>query len=293
MSAALALGRQRKSVLLCDSGPRRNAAAVHLHNFVTRDGIPPQAFRDIAHRELEAYPSVERRDVAVKSVKGERGRFQLQLGDDAKPVTARRLLLCMGMVDERLHIPGYAELWGASIFQCPYCHGWEVKDRPMGFLVDAKHLDHALPFALQLRSLSDELSLFTNGAALPEDLMKAFANARIRVETGKIARFAESGGEMAAVELANGESIRCNVLFSHPPQRQVELVRALELPLDEFGFVKVDGMTRQTERPGIYAAGDLTTRMQGAVMAAAAGVHAAAMLNVDVMMELHAEGALR
>src|SRR5262245_6215413 len=96
LSAALALGRARKRVLLCDAGPRRNAAAVHIHNFVTRDGTPPDEFRQAARRQLERYANVEVRDTPVRAISGARGAFRVEL--EAQLVDARRILLCAGMV---------------------------------------------------------------------------------------------------------------------------------------------------------------------------------------------------
>src|SRR5438128_646889 len=109
LSAALALGRARKRVLLCDAGPRRNAAAVHLHNFVTRDGTPPTEFRRIAREQLAGYPNVLIVDDAIAAIGGQRGAFAVALA--ASPaVTARRILICTGMIDEMLPIPGFREL---------------------------------------------------------------------------------------------------------------------------------------------------------------------------------------
>ena len=131
LSAALTLGRARKRVLVCDAGPPRNAAAEHMHNFVTRDGTPPAEFRRLAHEQLAAYP-VERRAERVEEVRGERGAFEVLLS--AGPVAARRVLMCTGMVDRLPDIAGLDALWGRAVFICPYCHAWEVQDRPFGYL---------------------------------------------------------------------------------------------------------------------------------------------------------------
>jgi thioredoxin reductase len=291
LSAALTLGRARKRVLLFDSGPRRNAAAIHIHNFVTRDGTPPQEFRDIGRRELLAYPSVELRDARVESITGSRGAFQVDLGMET--VEARRILLCTGMIDEMLPIEGFRELWGSAIFQCPYCHGWEIRDRRWGYLGRAEDAGHLLPFALMIRSWTRDVSVFTGGTfELPGESRDALAAAGIRIETAPVARLVARQTELEAVELADGTRIPCDFLFAHPPQSQVELVRQLNLALDDAGFVQVDPMRLETSLPGIYAAGDLTTRMQGAVHAAAAGNRAAAMINMELSMELATSGAL-
>lgn len=291
LSAALTLGRARKRVLLCDSGPRRNAAAVHVQNFVTRDGTPPQEFRNLGRRELVAYPSVEVRDTRVEAIAGSRGAFQVDLGTET--VEARRILLCTGMLDEMSTLEGFRELWGSAIFQCPYCHGWEIQDRRWGYLGRAEDAGHLLPFALMIRGWTRDVSVFTGGTFdVPSESRAAFAAAGIRLETAPIARLVARQSELEAVELTDGTRIPCDFLFAHPPQRQVELVRRLELALDDAGFVQVDEMRRETSVPGIYAAGDLTTRMQGAILAAAAGNRAAAMLNMELTMELATAGAL-
>src|SRR5687768_5416077 len=151
-SAALALGRARKRVLVCDAGPRRNAAAKHIQNFLTRDGTAPDELRDIARRQLKAYPSVDVRDAPIASIGGTRGELLVRL--PAEEVVARRILLATGMVDEMLPIEGFRELWGRSIFQCPYCHGWEVQDRRWGYLA---HDAAMLPFALKLRGWTKDV----------------------------------------------------------------------------------------------------------------------------------------
>ena len=284
LAAALALGRARKRVLLCDSGPRRNAAAEHLHNFVTRDGTPPDEFRRAGREQLLAYPSVEARDARVESIAGTRGAFAVSLA--AETIEARRVLLCTGMIDEMLPIDGYRELWGHAIFQCPYCHGWEVRDRRWGYLALAADAGHLLPFALQARGWSRDVVVFTGGAhEVPMETGDRLRAAGIRLETAPIARLVARGRTLEAVELTDGTAVPCDVLFSHPPQRQVELVCSLGVALDEGGYVQTDEMRLETSVPGIHAAGDLTTRMQAAIWAAALATRAASVINVELMME--------
>ena len=291
LAAALALGRARKRVLVCDAGPRRNAAAERVHNFVTRDGTPPDEFRRIAREQLKAYPSVEVRDTGVQSISGERGSFQIVSSSDT--VAARRVLLCTGMVDEAFPIEGFRELWGHSIFQCPYCHGWESQDRRWGYLAGPGNAAHFLPFTLQLRGWSRDVVLFCDSRLDVSEAERAqLEAAEVRLETATVARLVHSEGRLEAVELENGERVACDVLFAHPPQQQVPLVRSLGLALDGDGYVQVDPMRRETSLAGVFAAGDLTTRMQGAILAAAAGTQAAAIINLEVTLELVTTGAL-
>ena len=290
LAAALTLGRARKRVLLCDSGPRRNAGAIHVQNFVTRDGTPPLEFRAIARQQLTTYPTVEVRDVRVASIAGTRGAFRVTL--DTGAVESRRALLCTGMIDELPAIDGFRELWSHAIFQCPYCHGWEIRDRRWAYLGRAAEAGHLLPFTLMLRGWTSDVVAFTGGEfELPEDARATLAAAGITLETAPVARLVARGHELEAVELSDGRQVACDALFTHPPQRHVDLIRQLDLALDEHGFVKIDPMRRETSVPGIYAAGDLTTRMQAAIHAAAAGTHAASMINVELSAELAVQGA--
>ncbi|MEZ4390512.1 MAG: NAD(P)/FAD-dependent oxidoreductase [Polyangiales bacterium] len=291
LSAALALGRARKRVLLCDSGPRRNAEATQLHNFVTRDGATPDDFRRIGREQLGAYPSVEVRDARVESIAGDRGAFRVTLAN-AEAIVARRVLLCTGMVDEMLPLEGFRALWGRSIFQCPYCHGWEVRDRAWGYLALPHSVGHMVPFAIQTRGWSSDVTLFTQGLPLPDEGHAQLRAAGVRVVTGEVSRLNARGDRLASVELTDGSTVACDALFAHPPQRHVPLVMTLGLALDDDGFVRVDPMKRETSIPGVYAGGDVTTRGQSAIFAASSAVQAAAMINLELTLELAASGAL-
>lgn len=284
LSAALALGRARKHVLLCDAGPRRNAAAVHVHNFVTRDGTPPEDFRRIARDQLAAYDSVEIRDDGVAAITGERNAFTVTLGG-GNDVRARRVLLATGMVDEMLPVEGFRELWGRSIFQCPYCHGWEIRNEHWGYLVPAGETGHVAAFAMMARGFTTRgLTVF---GELPEAVCAQLRAADIEIAAAPVRRLVARDGALAAVELADGTAVACEALFAHPPQRQVALVDALGLTVAD-GYLQVDPMTRETSRPGIYASGDLTTRMQSAIIAAASGMQAAAAINMELSADLAA-----
>ena len=288
LSAALALGRGRKRVLLCDAGPRRNSAAEQVHNFVTRDGIPPTEFRRIGREQLAPYPSVEIRDVGVEAIDGDKGAFAVRLTTGA--VRARRILLATGMIDELPELDGFRALWGKSIFQCPYCHGWEVQDRRFGVLAGTVEM---VEFAFLLRGWSHDVVALTEGKlSVPAELQGNLARAGIRLDQRSITRLAARDQHLEAVQFADGATIPLEVIFAHPPQSQVPLVRSLGLTLDSGGYVQVDEARRETSRPGIYAAGDLITPIQSAVLAAAAGMRAAATVNHALMMELATTGAL-
>jgi thioredoxin reductase len=189
------------------------------------------------------------------------------------------------MLDERLPIEGADDLWGNAIFQCPYCHGWEVRDKRWGYLVSASDAQMLLPFAMQARGWTHDLVVFTSGTfEVPAATRARLEASGISIETNPVRRFVTREHRLEAVELSTGTVVPCAVIFTHPPQRQVDLVRSIGLTLDERGYVRANPTTGETSAPGVYAAGDLTTRMQGAIWAAAAGARAAAMINVDLAM---------
>ncbi len=281
LAAALTLGRARKRVLLCDGGVRRNAAATHLHNFVTRDGTPPLEFRRIAREQLAPY-DVTVRDVAVDAIAGAPDAFRARLGDGSD-LPARRVLLATGMVDEMPPIDGFRELWGHSIFQCPYCHGWEVRDRAFGFWPRAPEM---LEHGLFLQNWSPDLVAFTRGAfEVPAATRARLEAAGVRIEERPIARLLSKGdgGALEAVELEGGARIARDVIFAAPVQRQTAIVTSLGLEYDALGFLKLDDQKR-TSRLGIWAAGDATMPMQSATTGAAAGMLAAHFLNHELSM---------
>ena len=277
LAAALPLGRARRRALLCDAGPPRNARAHEIHNFVTRDGTPPADFRRIAREQLAPYASVEVRDARVLRIDGERDDFRIELPDGV--VAARRVVLAVGMIDELPALPGYRELWGHAIFQCPYCHAWELRDRPFGVLATVPGL---MEFALILLNWTRDIVVFTGGAfEVAPDLRARLTAVGVAIDERPIAALAardDDANALAAVVMADGARVAREVLFAKPPQRQTELVFAMGLDLDEQRFVRVSPQG-ETSRPGVYAAGDLTTPMQSAITAASAGMVAAAMLN--------------
>jgi thioredoxin reductase len=287
LAAALTLGRARRRVLLCDSGPPRNAAAVHVQGFLTRDGTPPTELRRIGREQLRPYETVEVRDVRVEEILGERGAFEVRLATGS--AHARRILLCTGMIDDLPDIDGYRALWGKSIFQCPYCHGWESRDRAFAYLAPSAE---TLDFALLLRAWTSDVVALTNAAyPVPAETRARLEAASIPLDERRITRLRAASDHLEAIELADGEPLRRDVLFAHPPQRQVPLVQSLGLALDPSGFVAVDPMVFETSRPGIHAAGDLQTFAQAAIAAAASGMLTAARLNHGLMLELSPQAA--
>lgn len=266
LSAATYLGRGRRTVLVVDQGAPRHAVSHGVRNLLTRDGITPTALRAEAWSQLAAYPTVSRREGRVAGLRRDRAGFVASL-DDGAELAARAVLLATGVIDQHPDVPGYRERWGRSIFQCPFCHGWEVRERPLGVLAAGDAAGHLAPL---LRGWSDDVVVFTHGQPLPDEVAAQLAARRIPVHRAPIAALEGPGDALSHVVLADGTRHAREALLVATPQRQVPLVESLGLAVGPDGYVVVDPR-QQTSMPGVWAAGDLTTRMQQVVVAAAQG----------------------
>jgi thioredoxin reductase len=160
LSGALALARSRRSVLVLDDGEPRNATAGHVHNFLTRDGTPPAELYAAGRAEVTGYGGEVRAGRAASVVR-DGDAFVVTL-DGGDAVTARRLLVATGVVDELPDVAGLRERWGRDVLHCPYCHGWEVRDRAIAVLATTPM---ALHQALLFRQLSDDVTYLQHGGA--------------------------------------------------------------------------------------------------------------------------------
>lgn len=283
LSAALVLGRSRRRVLVLDGGEPRNAPASSSHGFFTRDGVSPGEFLEIGRGQLEPYPSVEYRADRAVEVFGSDGAFGVALGG-GETVSARKILLATGVFDELPDRPGFIELWGRGVYHCPYCHGWEVRDRPLAVMAGGGGI---LERAILIRNWSRDLVVLTDGSP-PDDEARARLGALgVPVLDERIARLEgrEDGSEgLSRIVFEDGTSIELEGLFYGPPQRQSSpLAEALGCEIVVMGpaswVVKTDPMTRETSVAGVYAAGDASSPMQSLALASASGATAAAFLN--------------
>lgn len=268
LSGALTLARGNRTVLVFDDGQPRNAPADHMMNFPSRDGMPPGEFRRLIKEDLKKYPKVEFVQERVTSAVRNENGFLLN-----GKIQVAKILLAHGVKDIFPDIPGMKALFGKSIFHCPYCHGYEHVNEPMGMIGGKEYADH---MSVLLSGLSNDLVLFTNGAEAGE-------YPGIKVYTSQIESFIHEGEKLKGVKLVSGEIIERSYLFYRPDQKlSCDIGIQLGCELTEMGHYKVNEFGFTTV-PGVWAAGDDMTGMQSVVIACAAGSKAGAMINFEIL----------
>ena len=272
LSAALMLGRCRRRVLVCDRGEPRNQRSAGLHGYLTRDGITPADFRAAAQRELVPY-GIEFRCVAVKGATRDRDGFSVTLasGEQAR---SRFLLLATGVKDQLPEVAGVAECYGRSVFHCPYCDGWECRDKRLAVLGH-----RAVPLALSLKTWSPSVVLCTHGKRIDAAARRRLAANGVEVRTSRVAQLAHVEGRVTGIDLADGDRIPCDaVFFSTAQHPQDSLAERLGCVFNRKGTVNT-GTLCDTNVPGVFVVGDASRDAQFVVVAAAEGIKAAVAIN--------------
>lgn len=274
LSAALMLGRCRRRVLVCDLGQPRNRRSRALHGYLTRDGIAPSSLTELGRRELPAY-GVELRDIGVVGARWVGGHYRVVFGN-GREEDARYLLIATGVIDDLPAIPGSEACYGRSLYHCPYCDGWEWRDRRLAVL---GHRAGAVDLALALKTWSADVVLCTHGARLDRGSGARLARNGIDVRTEPIGRLEHADGVLRTVVFASGEPLPRDAMFftarQHP---QSDLAVKLGCALTRRGTVQT-GTLCDTNVPRVFVAGDASRDAQFAVVAAAEGVKAAVAIN--------------
>jgi thioredoxin reductase len=282
LSAALMLGRCRRRVVVCDVGSPRNARSSGLHNYLTRDGINPAEFLQLARREVERYPSIELRTAEVLDAAASTDGFRVVCGDGGQ-LSARKLLLATGVVDELPEVEGLGPLYGTSVHHCPYCDGWEWRDQPLAILGRA---EEALALALGLTVWSEDLVLCTDGpSGLSETDLEQLQGQGIEVREDRVTRLEGRDGRLERIVFETGETLPRRALFICSGQHQRStLARKLGARFTSKGAVDT-GTCEATDVPGLYVAGDSSKEAQFVIVAAAEGAEAGMAINKALLKE--------
>jgi thioredoxin reductase len=286
LSAAVALARSLRRVVVIDAGEPRNAPATAVHGFLAHEGVSPNALLERGRGEVTGYGGqVWKGRAAAASRDGD--SFVVRL-DDGRQVAARRLLVTTGLLDELPNVPGVRERWGHDVLHCPYCHGWEVRDRAVAVLASGPMSVHQ---AQLFRQLTPHVTLFAGpSTALGDEQIEQLAARGIALVREEVQRLVVENDRLSGVQLASGRLVPCDAVVVAPRfVGRTELLSMLGLettehPMGIGAYVAADPMGR-TGVTGVWVAGNVTDVSANVAGAVAQGARAAADINADLVAE--------
>lgn len=282
LSAAMALGRAMRQVVIIDSGQPCNRQTPYSHNLITQDGKPPGQIAAIAKEQVLQYKTVSFID--TKAVKGRKinDGFEITTQEGAS-VTGRKLLFATGIIDQIPPVKGFADCWGISLLHCPYCHGYEVRDTTLGVICNG---EMALEFCKLIYNWSKDLTLLTNDrCTMDAEQVKSLMDLGIKIIETEIVEILHKEGKMSNLVLRDDSKLSFDAVFTRLPfQQHCKIPEQLGCEILENGYLKVDEFQRTTV-PGIYAAGDNTTPFRAVSIAIAAGTKSGAVINKELIEE--------
>ncbi|NGZ74569.1 NAD(P)/FAD-dependent oxidoreductase [Saccharibacillus alkalitolerans] len=278
MSAALVLGRARRSVLVIDEALPRHRVTRESHGFLTRDGVAPAELRKAAREQIAAYPGVAFIEDSAVEAEGVDGDFRVTTAGGTI-YRSRKLLFAAGMKDLPMDLEGLEDVYGKSAYVCPYCDGWEMQDRPIAVIAGK----HTLHLTRTVAGWTDDVAVFMNGTDLPEEDRAQIQSRGIPIYEKPIARIESEKGETSAIVLSDGTKIARTAVFFAP-----RLAPGSELPAQfgcavmESGAMIVDE-TGRSNVPGVFGAGDGASQKYQVAAAVAAGSAAGAGINFELL----------
>jgi thioredoxin reductase len=260
LAAALVLGRARRQTLVLDSGGQSNRAAAHIGGLLGQEGVSPEEFYARAREQVSLYETVAVRDAEAVDARAEGDGFVVTLADGGAEVGARTILLATGMDYQVPDVPGFREHWGGAVFHCPFCHGWEVRDRAVVVYGDQAVAERVTPL---LRGWTDDVTV---------------------VDPGEVARLGVEDGTVRSVVRTDGSEVPCEAVLVHAPLRpRGSLPERLGLTLTDNGLVEIDALAH-TSVPGVFAAGDVAVAPQQVAIAMGSGHLAGAMVVRELLL---------
>ncbi|MAZ28210.1 MAG: pyridine nucleotide-disulfide oxidoreductase [Cytophagaceae bacterium] len=282
LSAAMALGRSLRNVLIIDNGQPCNRQTPHSHNFITQDGVPPTEIAAKAKEQVLKYTTVDFiTDLAVSAEKTKKGfSITTQSGDI---VTAEKLIIATGVKDIIPKIDGFAECWGISMIHCPYCHGYEVRNKKTGIMANGERAFH---LASLVNNLTNNLTILTTGKTdFTSDQIEKLESHQIAIIETEISGLEHQDGYLQKVIFNTGEKVGFDAIYAgFPTTQHSDIPVSLGCELTEHRHIKVNEF-QQTTIDGIYACGDNSTMMRSVANAVANGNIAGAMVNAELTKE--------
>ncbi|MEK4091782.1 NAD(P)/FAD-dependent oxidoreductase [Viridibacillus sp. FSL H8-0110] len=284
LSASLTLGRARRNIAIFDNGTNRNRVTQESHGFITRDGIKPQEFKEIGLNELKNYPSVSYFQKTVTQIikDSSNDRF-IAKTEDGLEFVAEKVILAAG-IQEVFSFQSIREYYGKSLFSCPYCDGWELRDKPLVVMADNEA--HIMHLAKLVYNWTKDLVVLTNGVELSKDGASELQKRNIKLKTERIKKLIGDDGILQEIEFVSGETIFRSGGFVVPSfYRPNQFVEQLGCKVQGNGVVETDGSGR-TSQKNVYIAGETEKSGPSSIMFAAAdGSKAAFSVNIDLTTE--------
>ncbi|MDX8360700.1 NAD(P)/FAD-dependent oxidoreductase [Cytobacillus sp. IB215316] len=282
LSTSLTLGRARRNIGLFDDGTNRNRVTQESHGFITRDGTKPHEFREIGLKELEKYSAISYFNTKITEIIKDNGKFIVRTEDD-KEFIAEKIVLATG-VQEVFPIPSVRGYYGKSIFSCPYCDGWEMREKPL--VIIAEDEEYMLHMTKLVYNWSKDLVLVTNGVEISEGGALELQKRHIPIKMEPVKKLIGADGHLHEIEFESGETIARSGGFVVPRfYRPISFVEQLGCEIDGNGVVVTDGMGRTTQK-NIYIAGETEKLVPSSLLISAAeGNKAAIAVNTDLTVE--------
>ncbi|SFH09107.1 Thioredoxin reductase [Pedobacter insulae] len=282
LSAAMALGRSLREVLIIDSGKPCNWQTPHSHNFLTRDGETPANIAGIAKAQVLAYPTVTFLNGTVNSASKTMDGFSVTCSD-GQLFSGKKLILATGIKDIFPNIKGFAACWGISVLHCPYCHGYEVAHKPTGIIANG---EIGFEFAKLISNWTKDLTLFTNGPITldPKDIEK-LTRKNIQISEKEIEEIIHENGKVSRLQFKDGSSHKLAAIYARGSmEHNTEVIEALAITLNDQGYINIDNF-KKTNVAGVFAAGDCTNMMRAISESVYAGNLAGVFANKELIEE--------
>ena len=282
LSAAMALGRSLRRVLVIDSGSPCNRQTPHSHNFITQDGETPHAIASKARQQVSQYSTIKFvNDIAVNGEKTENG-FRIKTQGGAN-FSGNKLLFATGIKDTMPNIKGFEACWGISVVHCPYCHGYELRGMKTGILANAEKAFH---LASLVSNLTDDVTVLTSGRAqFNSDQTFKLNRHHIPVVESEVSEIEHNDGHARSVVFTDGTRMDFNALYAAIPFTQHSTIPVeLGCEVTENGYIKIDS-AQKTNIPGVFACGDNSNMMRSVANAVYSGNVAGAMINRELTEE--------
>lgn len=281
LSAALVLSRARRTVAVVDAGAPRNSPAAHMHGFLSRDGLPPLDLLSAGRVEVQGYGGQLIDGLVSELRPGTNPGFEVRL-EGGRRLTARHVLLTTGLRDELPDLPGVRERWGRDLLHCPYCHGYEVRDQPLGVLGGTPE---SIQHAQLVRQWSSDVVFFRHTSTIDAQQREQLVARDIAVVDGTVTRLLVESDRLQGVQLDDGRVFRRTAVFVRPGLvPNTDLLAGLGCAVDDNGWVVVDSVGRTTV-PRLWVAGNAANPRAQVITAAGEGSSAAIAMNADLVDE--------